>query len=146
MLSRKDWILFVIAASKANNFQPVQLQKALFLIGRNLSLKDLHVDEFYDFQPYDYGPFSSEIYRDAEVLIRQNLIHIDQPVDLSYRLYSLTEKGMSVAKKLMQSLRPEVRNYLTNIAKWTVSLSFRQLVSAIYRHYPDMSVNSVFQK
>lgn len=44
----------------------VQLQKSLFVLGRRRA-KDLGGD-FYNFQPYDYGPFDASVYHDADAL------------------------------------------------------------------------------
>jgi uncharacterized protein YwgA len=84
-MTPKDWTLLVIAAADPKPLQPVQLQKSLFLLGRNLSPEQLQVKEFYDFQPYDYGPFCSDIYSNAEKLSDEGLIRIDRPLSLSYQ-------------------------------------------------------------
>lgn len=144
-MDKRSWVLLVMAVAKDRSLQPVHLQKTLFLLQQNLSLKNLRVNDFYHFEPYDYGPFCSEIYSDADILSDDGLVHIDQLANLSYRTYSATGGGVSAAEKLMESLRPEVKTYLTEVVNWTTSLSFKQLVSAIYRYYPEMKVNSVFK-
>jgi uncharacterized protein YwgA len=145
-MEKKDWTLIVVAAAGDRPLQPAHLQKALFLLDRNLTTTDLTVDTFYDFQAYDYGPFCSEIYWDAEGLEREGMLHIDVPHNLSYRLYSATESGKERARVLRENLRTEAQNYLDALVKWVQSQSFRNLVSTIYRNYPDMRVNSVFQE
>jgi uncharacterized protein YwgA len=145
-MDKQDWVLLVIAAAKNKSFQPVHLQKTLFLLQQNLPLEDLQVSTFYQFEPYDYGPFCSEIYYDAEILSTNGFVHIDQPVSLSYRIYSITGDGVSKAERLMDNLKPQVKTYLAEVVNWATSLSFKQLITAIYRHYPDMKVNSVFRE
>ena len=50
-LDRKDWALLAIAnAGHGVSLSPVQLQKSLFLLGRELGSKV--GANFYDFQPY----------------------------------------------------------------------------------------------
>ena len=142
----RDWILLVIAAAPSKQLQPVHLQKSLFLLGRRLSGKQLQVEEFYQFEPYDYGPFCSQVYSDADQLRDEGLVHIDQPTSLSFRLYSVTEQGGERANTLRKALDQDVRNYLDRLVSWTSSLSFKRLVSAIYHEFPDMKVNSVFQE
>jgi hypothetical protein len=61
-------------------------------------------------------------------------------------LYSATEEGSTVAEELVKALSPETRDYLTRVVEWTGSLSFNDLVSAIYHAYPEMKKNSVFQE
>jgi len=141
----KDWTLLVIAAGMGRPLQPVHLQKALFLLDRNLSQAQLQVNAFYDFEPYDYGPFCSNIYSDAEELCHEGLVHIDQPLRLSYRQYLATNPGQARAEELREMLTRDVTTYLDTVVRWVTSLSFRQLIAAIYKAYPDMEVNSVFK-
>lgn len=145
-MNAKDWTLLVIAARKGKSLQPVQLQKSLFLLGRNLSHRHLRVKTFYQFEPYDYGPFCSQIYSDAESLCFEGLVHIDCPPNLSYRFYSATEEGIVKANELKKILSPETKDYLEKIVEWTSSLSFNDLVSAIYQAYPEMKENSIFRE
>lgn len=142
----KDWTLLVVAAAQPRPLQPVHLQKSLFLLERKLTPKELQVKRFYRFEAYDYGPFCPEVYLHAEALRDEGLVNIEQPAFQSYRLYSTTEAGTARAGDLRQQLEQEVRTYLDRLVDWACSLSFKQLVSAIYREFPDMKVNSVFQE
>ena len=141
----KDWTLLVIAASPEKPLQPVHLQKALFLLDRNLSRAQLQVNAFYEFEPYDYGPFCSDIYSDAEELCHEGLVHIDQPLWLSYRQYLATHPGQARAVELRETLTHDATAYLDTVVRWVTSLSFRYLIAAIYKAYPAMKVNSVFK-
>ena len=55
MINRKELVLATLAAADGARFTPVQLQKAIFLLDRNLPA-DL-LDTKFGFVPYDYGPF-----------------------------------------------------------------------------------------
>jgi uncharacterized protein YwgA len=144
-MNPKDWTLLVIAERKGKPLQPVQLQKSLFLLGRNLSLLQLQVETFYHFEAYDYGPFCSKIYSDAETLCLEGLVHIDC-LPISYRLYSATEEGITATNELVKTLSHETKDFLERVVEWTSSLSFNDLVSAIYLAYPEMKENSIFQE
>ncbi len=48
-MMRKDWTLLTIVAADEHPLQPVQLQKSLFLISRNLPHYLLGSDQFYSF-------------------------------------------------------------------------------------------------
>jgi uncharacterized protein len=141
-----DWTLLVLAAAQGKELQPVHVQKTLFLLGENLSRKQLKVRTFYDFSPYDYGPFCANVYVDAEELEREGLAEIDQPACRSYRSYRATDEGMNYAKQLREELEPSVVDYLDRLVSQIRRLSFRALVSAIYKAYPKMRANSVFQE
>jgi hypothetical protein len=144
-MNPKDWTLLVIAAAKDRPLQPVQLQKSLFLLGRRLSNSQLQVAGFYEFEPYDYGPFCRTIYFDADDLSKEGLVHIDQQRDLSFRLYSTTGPGRERAAHFRTRLDEKTTRCLDEIIRWVQSLPFRQLVAAIYSEFPEMKVNSVFQ-
>lgn len=145
-MTAKDWTLMVIAAGKGRALQPVHLQKALFLSDRLLSNQQKAVDRFYRFDPYDYGPFCAAAYADADSLASEGLITVEQRPSTSYREYSVTPEGAEKAELLRQSIPPEVSTYLDKLVGWVVSLSFNQLVSWIYKNFPDMIVNSVFNQ
>ena len=55
----------------------------------------------------------------------------------------MTDSGLERGSAMLDSLPEPVVRYLINIARWVRCLSFRQLLTAIYQHYPDMAVNSV---
>ncbi len=145
-MMRKDWTLLTIVAADEHPLQPVQLQKSLFLISRNLPHHLLGSDQFYSFSPYDYGPFCSDVYADAESLEAEGLIAIQRPPESRFRLYQATEAGARRALALEGKLSPSAVDYVKRVVAFTQSLSFNQLVSTIYKVYPEMRINSVFQE
>jgi uncharacterized phage-associated protein len=144
-MTPKDWTLLVVAAAKGRPLSPVQLQKSLFLLGRNLGVKQLHTEIFYDFRAYDYGPFNRQVYNDAKQLRDEGLIMISPDAGVRYRDYGATPSGLETASTLRATLDSAVTRYLDAIVEWVRSLSFTALVQAIYRDYPDMKANSVFR-
>lgn len=140
-----DWTLIAIANAEGD-LEPVQLQKSLFLFGQQLKSRQLKTRSFYKFEPYDYGPFCSMVYSDAEELERAGLITIQRPPEARYKLYSATADGKKRAKELERELATDVTAYTREIIRFTQKLTFDELVSAIYKAYPKMKVNSVFQE
>ena len=140
----RDWTLLVV--SKAETcLQPVQLQKALFLLGENLTKPDLNSPGFYNFRAYDYGPFSAEVYQDAETLEQEGMMAIARPPVTRFKVYSATDAGRARAETLMPTLTPTSQTYLGKVVTFVTALSFDELVSAIYTAYPKMRANSVFK-
>jgi uncharacterized protein YwgA len=86
----KDWTLLVIAAAAGNAVSPVQLQKALFVLGDKL---ELPAGERYLFEPYDYGPFCKAIYSDAESLESKGLVLVEHGG--RFRHYFATAAGLA---------------------------------------------------
>lgn len=145
MIIPRDWTLLVIAAAPSSGaLAPVQLQKALFLLSENLRGK-IKGAGFHTFEPYDYGPFSSHIYQDAEALEALGLITIRRPPEVRYNQFSVTEAGRARADRLRSELSEDARRYVDDVVAWCLSLSFNALVAAIYDKYPAMRANSVFQ-
>lgn len=142
-ITRQDWTLLVLATARGGSLEPVELQKALFLISRNVPANERRA--FYKFRPYDYGPFCADIYSDAEFLAARDLVEIELPAFARYRHYRATPKGIERANELLRNLRPETAAYLERMVAWVQHLSFYDLVRAIYKAYPEMRANSVFR-
>jgi hypothetical protein len=141
-MQRRDWTLLAIAAAEGSPLTPVQLQKSLFLLGRGVP--QAVGAEFYQFEPYDYGPFDAAVYRDAEALAAEHLIEIERPLGLRYSVYRSTPEGQGLAVGLRQRAPTRAVDYLSTLVRWTRSLTFAQLVRAVYAAYPEFRVRSVF--
>jgi hypothetical protein len=143
-LSRDEIVLIVLALAKGESFTPVQIQKSLFLASDKVASAFRH-DSRYDFQPYDYGPFDRQVYSDVEVLERMGLAQVNQQPGSRWRTYSASPRGVAQGHLLAERLTGEQRQILDTIVKLVRSLSFNDLVSAIYRAYPNMRERSVFR-
>jgi uncharacterized protein YwgA len=135
--------LAALAPAGGSPHSPVQVQKLLFLIDRNLS--SLLGGPSFDFQPYHYGPFDRSVYTTLEDLAKQGLVEITQG-DGNWRDYRLTTAGQSRAARVVDGLEERAQRYVQRASVFVRSLSFPELVSAIYKAYPEMRVHSVFQE
>lgn len=144
MLEKKDWTLLVLSAAQGEPLSPVQLQKALFLFGQNApgAIKG----PFYDFKPYNYGPFDASIYTDAKALDADGLVFVGERPGRSWSEYSVTPDGAERAKGIAAELSPEAKSYLETIVAWVKRVSFEDLLQTVYARYPEYAVNSVFNK
>jgi DNA-binding PadR family transcriptional regulator len=144
-VGKRDWVLLAVAAAQGEPVTPVQLQKSLFLLGRELP-DDVGTD-FFAFKPYRYGPFSASVYQEAERLEAAGLLHIDhgeQASGRSWAVFSVTPAGQEAAGKIAERKSARAVGYLRSTVEWARGLTFSQLVSAIYRRYPEQRANSVF--
>jgi hypothetical protein len=139
-LKREEWALLAIAAAKGERLQPVQLQKVLFLLGKELP--GAVGKDYYHFTPYNYGPFDSQAYADAEALAAEGLVSIERPC--RWAEYAATPAGLRRATELATDNHPAWA-YLQRVVEWARGLSFKALVRAIYAAYPEFRANSVFQ-
>lgn len=140
-MNRQDWTLLAISVANGRGLSAVQLQKALFLLERGVPSEV--GAEFYKFKPYNYGPFDSRVYTDADNLSLRGLVSISQPAG-NYNVYKITPEGLAVSKNLEREAPPRALQHLRNTVEWIQGLSFAELVRAIYARYPDMKQNSVF--
>lgn len=141
-MNRRDAVLAVLAAADGNGYGPAQLQKALFLISRNAA--DLFDDgRGFNFTPYDYGPFDKRVYDAADGLAAEGLCSVMRSSN-GYRTYSATAEGQKLGEELLNRLDPNKRSYIQEVSRWVRSLSFAQLVKAIYQAYPETRENSIF--
>jgi uncharacterized protein len=139
-MAREDWLLMALASRNGEPMDPVQVQKSMFLLSKEL-VEDVGPD-FYSFQPYNYGPFDARIYGDLQRLAIRGLISITN--DWGPRRFSITPAGMQRGNELLTQLRPTARSYLARVVGWVCSLSFATLVRSIYAKYPEYRRNSVF--
>ena len=137
---RSDILLAAMTAGGAGaRYDPVRVQKLFFLIDRELP-------EFIDgphfhFEPYHYGPFDKAVYEELESLAERGELSIDTM--RRYNQYSLTDSGYERGVAILSALPEPAAKYMEDAAKWVRLVPLKHLLSAIYRQYPDMAVNSV---
>lgn len=142
-LNRHEWPLVALGCAPDGKLTPIQMQKALFLIKMEAAQR-LH-GEFYNFVPYNYGPFDSTIYKDvARQEAERNIM--TQRAGERWDAYFITAQGKAKASELMARMDPDLRNYLDAVVKWVKERGFAELLNSIYHKYPSYAVNSVFNK
>lgn len=141
-MNRQELLLIALGAGGKHEHTPVQVQKLLFLIDKNVGTRV--GGPFFDFVPYDYGPFDASVYEVLGELEADGYISsCESPY--AWKRHALTDKGVSEAKRLAWGLDPIVTDYIKVTSEFVRGLSFSDLVSAIYKAYPEMKANSVFR-
>lgn len=143
-MKNRDITLLVIAAAGDTGLTPVQLMKSVFLISRS-GLSDLP-SNFYTFFAYNYGPFHPGVYRDVEALVSEELVLEINGTGRSWPKYTITQAGLGYAEDLKHQVAREFSDHVGAVVNWVQSLTFNQLLRAIYAKYPEMRENSVFQE
>ena len=141
-LDRRDFVLLATAAGRPP-VTPVQLQKALFLIGQECDLHDTPTP-YYNFEAHHYGPFALAVYADADTLHTDGLV-VRYPSPYGWTNTVVTPDGLDKAEQL-RARCPQTAETIKSIVEKVQSLSFRDLVSMIYDEYPNYRANSVFQE
>lgn len=140
----RDWTLLVLSAAEGRSLSPVQLQKAVFLLGQVLKNSSPGI-EFYEFIPYYFGPFCARVYADARELAAEGLAFISPSPAGGWVEYGATQEGLARGKELQRKLDPGILRQLNRIVDWVRSHSFAEIVTAIYEKYPEYRVNSIFR-
>jgi hypothetical protein len=99
---------------------------------------------FYRFVPYNYGPFDANVYHDLDGLVARGLVTCDSFPGRTWKMYAVTPPGLAGAAQAKAAANRNALAYLARVVDWVSSMSFPQLVRAIYAKYPAFKANSVF--
>lgn len=139
-MNRRELVLAALAAGDGERHNPVQVQKMFFLIDRKIPEE---VDgPHFDFRPYNYGPFDRNVYEELEAAARDGLVRIIPRGTWSE--YELTDEGLEAGREALGELSERAGKYLRAVSEFVRALSFDELVSVIYKNFPEMRENSVF--
>jgi uncharacterized protein YwgA len=142
-VNRKYWALLALSKSPQKRLSPVQVQKVLFLVGQYFT--DAVGSDYYDFKPYNYGPFDATVYRDLDSLRWEGFV-VSVPADGgSWSEYEITAAGSAKAAELVKRADSDALGYIKRVASWARQITFSELVRAVYKHFPAYRENSVFQ-
>lgn len=130
-MKRTDFVLAVLSTSNGTAWTPVQVQKIFFLLDEKIS--DKIGRKQWNFTVQDYGPYDNEVYREIE-----NLKAIGQAIIIkeSMSTFLLTVSGQRAGIIALNELGT-IATYIKELSVWIRSLSFQQLVLAIYRDFPE---------
>ena len=176
--NRKDLLLLLLymAGGSERSCEPIRgrtrLMKLLFLLDKQQDIpKALGIRNWYDFEPYDFGPFTHEVFNDVEFLRNVGLIQGttegaqsvaeskeaqrvaeeaegDYPTDfggmeLPEEEFRLSAKGEAfVERKLLAYLPQGARDDIGTLKRREGSLSLSSLLRYVYRRFPDWATNS----
>lgn len=139
---RKDeLILAAMSPGGGHRYTPVQVQKLLFLIDRQIP--EQIGGPYFHFEAYHYGPFDRNVYRELDQLAGRGLVAID--CMCSPRTFALTAEGGHWGEVYLRSLPGSAQDFIIKTSNFVRTQSFSSLVSAIYKAFPEMRENSVFQ-
>jgi uncharacterized protein len=141
--ARARWLIAALQAAGDKGLTAVQLQKSLFVLGRRRP-KEVGTP-YYDFQPYDYGPFDASVYNDADYLASHGYVTVDGSRGNSLRTFHLTEMGKAEAAALLPTLATPAVALVNQVVPWAQRLSFEELVRSVYEAFPEMRAKSVFR-
>lgn len=142
-----------------------KLIKFLFLLEKESEFSSF-IQKNYNFDAYDYGPFTSELHDDLEVLHAKNIIEIkceekeSKPESFDYNLlaeldendkscmhnYRLTNKGEKLGKAIFEALNEKQQKDLITFKSIYNGMNLFELLNLVYSKYPDMTTKSLIKK
>src|SRR5438128_6573070 len=113
-MTREELVLAALSAGQGAAHTPVQIQKLLFLIDRNIpgSVEGPH----FRFEPYHYGPFDRTVYDELLKLSWKGYVDILRDRWNSYRLTSEGQKEGERLLNALNALDPEAADYIKKIS------------------------------
>lgn len=139
-LRPRDWLLIFLGLPEGP-FRTDQLRitKGMFLFSKKRKAGSVGS---YKFEPYDYGPFSRDLYRDLDALESEGAVrHVEQS-GTNRKIFELTAKGRRQFELVVQSLPEGDSQLLTEIKERVTSLNFADLLSSVYQEYPQYAARS----
>ena len=139
-MTREDYVLAVMSVAEGGSLSPVRVQKLFFLLDDKIPGKV--GGPYFEFAPYDYGPFDANVYHVLESLKSKDLADIKKPEFSTPSLYRLTVQGQKIGEEKFKSIPDDAQEYIVRLMEWIREKSFRQIVSSMYKYYPDMRTKS----
>lgn len=140
-MTKRTLVLAALASSDKHSYTPVQIQKLIFLIDRKVS--NLISASRFKFVPYHYGPFDRQVYLELDKLEEEGFVQISEASRM--RTYTLTSAGCEKARSILEEVPEPSQSFIRRASEFVRTNPFPKLVAAIYKAYPEMRKNSVFQ-
>jgi DNA-binding PadR family transcriptional regulator len=102
--------------------------------------------ELYSFRPYNWGPFSGQIYADLDWLSLRGFLHEEGVPGRTWKRYSVTEQGRERAGGLIEEMTRDEIEWLGKARRFVTSRSFTRLLSDVYDAYPEFATRSQFRR
>jgi len=137
-------LLAFLASGEGQELDPVRIQKGMFVFGQEAP-GEWGIGSRYEFVPYNYGPYSFALADDLARLRERGLVRTRAVPGRSWEYYSLTPRGESAARMVLEHLDARAAEYLDSVRRFVDQRSFRQLLAAVYERYPKYATNSIFR-
>lgn len=141
-----------------------RLEKLIFLLEQETPIGD-QLTEKPEFEPHNFGPFSAKVYQAVDVLVAAEFLQdtaelspstedsweteelvgtarAEQADPYATRNFSLTERGRTYYKALIQELPESTETTLSDFKARFGALPLRQLIRYVYKKYPGYTGKS----
>src|ERR687884_1529187 len=134
-MDRRDWLTLLLAYKGAHGpaLDPVRIQKGMFLFSEEGGAPE---SERYVFEPYHYGPYSSAVKQDVDLLVAKGLAARVPVPGYTWDRHKLTEAGMARARVIFDEAPKASARKLYEIKQEITGVGFSQLLKSVYERYP----------
>lgn len=134
-VQRSEFVLATMAAAGPRaSFDPVQVQKALFLADRGVGREA--GGPHFDFRPAAYGPFDPAVFEALGQLAAEGRASLDGSGPCP--AYAATGSGRDDGRAALGRMPRRAARYLRKASRWVLAQPFWDLVAGIQRAYPEM--------
>jgi DNA-binding HxlR family transcriptional regulator len=141
---RQKWLLSLIYSLKQIKGK-TRIEKLLFLLSKEFNLD---LDNFYEFQPERWGPFSQEVIEDVVQLNKLEIVKITvetfKPNDPAGEVvqgwnFELTDDGEKIAKEINENLSKNIKEAMTSLKKFN-DMPLKKLLKYVHKKYKEFSL------
>lgn len=119
----------------------IRMQKAVFLLTKRGPEK---WSLLYDYQPYNWGPYSPTLVHDLEAWVRTGELAVEDYPHSRYGQYETTPAGEAEAERVWGELTPAQQDFVRSVRRFVTRRSFNRLLRDVYAAYPDYATKSQF--
>lgn len=119
----------------------VRMQKAIFLLTKRGPAK---WRDAYDYEPYNWGPYSGRLASDLNYLLHEDLLVIEDVPHSKYGSYRATPLASDRARAALAQCTPDETSFLQSVKNYVTSRSFANLLKEVYAAYPEFATKSRF--
>lgn len=176
-----DYLLLLLYLNEKEPIKgAVRLTKMMFLFEKQiapvLKEKGLESDKLPDFFPYNYGPFSKDIYQqldlfksikfidvkdmfaDEELSYADNMVEnefidecyegdIELKTENNYWVYQITDKGSDyVESELLPNIEEQHKVLLGRFKKKVTDMPIKKILHYVYTKYPEYTDKSLIKQ
>lgn len=129
------------AGDESQPLDRVRMQKGVFLLQMRGSEAWRGL---FDFEPYDWGPYSRQLSSSVSHLLVDGMLEQDQQTSSGYSAYRTTPAGERAVSDLEGQLSPSELEFIRAVRRFVTTRSFNQLLRDVYAAHPEYATASRF--
>jgi uncharacterized protein len=145
-VKREDWPLLllsrdVLGVDGPEALDPIRVQKGIFLLSQRGPKRGI-----YSFRPYNWGPFSSELYGDLDLLAGLGMVTREHEPGRSWSRFKPTQAGILRAEEAAGKLKPDALEWIGRVRRFLTTRSFDKLLDDVYAAFPEFATESLYRR